>query len=130
LKIAPWVQMLWVGAGGFLGASLRYALGGFVHRMLPQATFPWGTLTVNITGCFAIGVLAGLAETRHMMGPQLRLFLLVGLLGGFTTFSTFGNETYMLLRNGESQKALASVLISVFCGIGTAWLGHALVRWW
>lgn len=129
VKIAYWMQLLWVGAGGFLGSALRYALGGFVHRLFPQSTFPYGTLVVNLLGCLGIGVLAGLAESRQAIGPEMRLFLLVGLLGGFTTFSTLGNETYMLIRNAETQKAFASMLLHVTAGVGAAWFGHALVRW-
>ena len=130
VKIAFWMQLLWVGMGGFLGSSLRYALGGLVSRLMQNSTFPYATLVVNVLGCLGIGILAGLAETKQVLGPEMRLFLLVGLLGGFTTFSTFGNETYMLMRNAESQKAFASVLLHLLAGIGAAWVGHALVRSW
>ena len=68
-------QALYVGTGGFLGAILRFALGGAVHRLVPMSTFPWGTLAVNTLGCLLIGFLAGLAESRQVIGPELRLFL-------------------------------------------------------
>ena len=77
-----------VGSGGFLGALARYGLSGLVQRQLPLSTFPYGTLSVNLLGCFAIGILAGLAESRQLLGPELRTFALIGILGGFTTFST------------------------------------------
>ena len=79
-----------VGSGGFIGALARYGLSGLVHRQVPFATFPYGTVAVNLMGCCAIGVIAGLAESRQLFGPEFRTFALIGLLGGFTTFSTFG----------------------------------------
>jgi CrcB protein len=119
-------QLLLVGAGGFLGSILRYSLSGLVYRMVPGAAFPYGTLAVNIVGCLAIGSLAGIAESRGVIGPELRLFLFIGVLGGFTTFSTFGYETFELARDGEMIGVLANVLLHVIAGLGAAWLGHAL----
>ncbi len=81
---------MWVGAGGFCGAVLRFTVGGLVHRALPSGAFPYGTLAVNLLGCFAIGLLFGIGEARQLFGPAFRSFVLIGLLGGFTTFSTFG----------------------------------------
>ncbi len=83
-----------VGSGGFLGALARYGLSGLVQRQLPFASFPYGTLVVNLMGCALIGVLAGLAESRQMFGSEVRTFAFIGVLGGFTTFSTFGYETF------------------------------------
>lgn len=79
------MQILLVGAGGFIGSALRYTVSGLVHRVIPFAGFPYGTLVVNLLGCLAIGLLAGLAESRQVIGPELRVFLFLGLLGGFTT---------------------------------------------
>ena len=93
------LQILLVGAGGFVGSVLRYGLSGAVHRLLPFAAFPYGTLAVNVVGCLAIGLLAGWSEARQVIGPELRLFLFIGLLGGFTTFSTFGYETFEMARS-------------------------------
>ena len=124
-----WPALL-VGTGGFLGSVFRYALSGLVHRLAPFAAFPYGTLAVNVTGCLAIGVLCGLTESRQIVGPDLRLFLLLGLLGGFTTFSTFGYETMALLRDSEQLRAATNVLMHVFAGLSAVWLGYSLSRMW
>jgi CrcB protein len=115
---------LLVGAGGFTGALLRWGTSGFVHRQLPFATFPYGTLVVNGIGCLAIGVMMGLAESRQLFGPELRTFVLVGLLGGFTTFSTFGYETVAMLRDGEHLRASTNVGAQVALGLFAVWLGY------
>lgn len=120
------VRLLLVGAGGFVGASLRYLVGGLVHRWLP-ATFPYGTLLVNVSGCFLIGVLASLAEER-MIGPLARVFWMVGVLGGYTTFSSFGYETISLLREGSHASAWANVLGQVMLGLAAVWAGAAAGR--
>ncbi len=123
----PWA-LLWVGAGGFVGAILRYLLGGWVQRLTPAAGFPAGTLAVNVLGCLAIGIIAGLVELRHGLGTGVRLFLLVGLLGGFTTFSSFAWETLDLARLGALAPALANVGLQVVLGLAAAWAGLALTR--
>jgi CrcB protein len=114
-------------AGG-LGAMLRYALSGWVQDRAGDA-FPWGTLAVNVVGCFAIGVLATALEERSVLAPELRIALLVGLLGGFTTFSTFGLETWRLLIGGELGPALANALLSVLLCLLAVALGGILARW-
>jgi CrcB protein len=91
------VRWLAVFVGGGLGATLRYAIGGWVQSAI-GSFFPWGTLVVNASGCLAIGVLATLLEERSLLGPSWRLFLLVGVLGGYTTFSSFGLETWRLVE--------------------------------
>jgi len=115
-----------VGAGGFLGAVLRYGLSGLVHREVPLATFPYGTLAVNLLGCFMIGAAAGLAQSRQLLGPELRTFALIGLLGGFTTFSTFGYETFSMLRDDELARAGANVALHVVAGLALVWFGWVL----
>jgi CrcB protein len=122
----PWLDLLLVGAGGFAGSVSRYALGGWVHRLLPQAQFPWGTLAVNVAGCFLLGFLGGLTESRQILGPEARLFLFLGFLGGFTTFSTFGYETVLLLRGAAVIPALANVALHLGAAVGAAALGLAL----
>lgn len=122
------VHLLWVGAGGFVGSVARYALGGAVHRLAPAAAFPYGTLVVNVLGCLLVGLVAGLAETRQALSPEARLFLVLGLLGGFTTFSAFGYETLALARDSEALKALANVGLHLVAGLGAAWLGITLAR--
>ena len=121
-------DLLLVGFGGFLGSVLRFVVSGAAHRMTTILTFPIGTFAVNVLGCLAIGFLSGLAESREVISPQSRLFLMIGLLGGFTTFSTFGYETFALARDGERLYALANVLASVTVGLGAVWLGQILAK--
>jgi len=116
--------LLMVGLGGAAGSILRYWLGGLVQHRLEATGFPAGTLAVNLLGCFAIGALSGVVETRHAFSPDLRLLLGAGLLGGFTTFSAFGNETINLLRAGQSGLAATNVVSSVVLGLGLAGLGR------
>ncbi len=121
-----WAHAVLVGAGGFVGTLLRYGVGGIVQRQLPLATFPYGTLLVNLLGCLVIGGLAGLIDTRQVFSPEARVFALIGLLGGFTTYSTFGYETFAMLRDAEHLRAGANVALHVILGIGCVWLGYAL----
>jgi CrcB protein len=115
-----------VGSGGFVGALLRYGLSGLVHRQVPFATFPYGTMAVNLLGCLLIGVFAGLAESRQLFGPELRTFALIGLLGGFTTFSTLGYETFAMIRDDEYLLAVANVGAQVVLGLALVWAGYVL----
>lgn len=121
-------QILLVGIGGFMGSVFRFLLSGFVTRMMPLSEFPLGTLAVNVVGCLLIGVLHGLAETRQIISPELRLLLMIGMLGGFTTFSTFGYETLALLRDAEVFRAMANVTVQVLFGLIAVWLGDLLGR--
>ena len=124
-------RIWWVGLGGLLGSIGRYLLGGALNRLREGAVFPYETLVINVLGCLLIGVLAGLGETKGVFGPAARAFLLIGLLGGFTTFSTFGYETFQLLRAGQLGAAVASTLLQVTLGLGAVWSGDRLVRlWW
>jgi CrcB protein len=116
-----------VGLGGFIGSIARYALSGLVLRGTAASRFPAGTLVVNVLGCFAMGVLAALAERWHLFGNSARLFLLTGLLGGFTTFSAFAYETYFLGRHHAWSWAAGNVALQVFVGFGFLWMGHHLV---
>jgi fluoride exporter len=119
-------NLLLVGAGGFLGSVLRYLAGGAVQAAARHAHFPWGTLAVNAAGCLLIGLLGGLVEMRHVLSPEQRLFLITGFLGGFTTFSAYGFETYYLVRVGEPGLAAANALGQVALGLASVWAGHAL----
>ena len=116
-------NILTVGLGGFAGAVARYLLGGWVLHHTLSAKFPWSTFAVNILGCLAIGVLSGLAERLDWFTPPMRLLLLTGLLGGFTTFSAFGLETVHLLRRGELGIAASYVLASVLACTLAVWIG-------
>ena len=120
--------VLLAGLGGFIGSAARYLVGGWVHGWFSMTTFPLGTLVVNASGCLLIGLLSGLAESRQLLGPDLRLFLMIGVLGGFTTFSSFAYETLALARDGEFSRAVLNVGAQLVLGLGFAWLGYAVVR--
>jgi CrcB protein len=122
------MKILLAGCGGFLGSIARYLLGGAVHRLVQGPVFPFGTLVVNVSGCLAIGFLGGLADQRGLLSPEARVFLLIGVLGGYTTFSSFGYETYQLLRDGEMLPALANVFLQLALGIVAVWAGHTVTR--
>lgn len=107
--------------GGFVGAILRYQLSLWAHRWV-AGPFPVGTLLVNVMGCFLIGVLMTRVD-QGAFSPQTRVFLGAGFLGALTTFSTFGYETFDLLRDGQHGLAVASVLLNVVVGLGAVWLG-------
>jgi fluoride exporter len=122
--------VLAVGLGGLLGSLLRYKLGGLVLHHTASWRFPASTFTVNLLGCALVGICVGLAEQRHLLSPTLRLFLITGFCGGFTTFSAFGFETVYLLRRHELAWALANVVISVVGGVAAVWLGWKVVELW
>jgi CrcB protein len=117
---------VWVAVGGALGSMGRYACSGLAARWL-GAEFPWGTLFVNVVGSFAIGFLASLVATegRPLLGADARALLIVGLLGGFTTFSSFSLETITLARNGALALAGSYVAASLIVCLTGAWLGFA-----
>jgi CrcB protein len=124
-----WGQILLAGVGGFLGSSARFIISGWVHRIVPFGLFPYGTFVVNVLGCLAIGFLMGLTELRQVLGPSQRVFLLIGVLGGFTTFSTFAYETLGLAQDSEFMKAIANVAVHVIFGFGAAWFGYVGARY-
>ena len=105
-------QSLWVGAGGFIGAGLRFLVSGWVYQLVPNAGFPWGTLVVNVLGCLVLGLLGGLAEFRGVLSATSRLFLFMGVLGGFTTFSTLAFETVVLADGSQVLRAAILSLIA------------------
>jgi CrcB protein len=117
---------LWVGLGGFIGSIARYAVAVSLTPAAP-GRFPWATFTVNCVGCLLIGLLAGMLS-RAPVPETVRLFLVTGLLGGFTTFSAFGLESVALLRRGEFGLALLYMLGSVLVGIAAVWLGLRLTN--
>jgi len=110
-----------VGLGGFAGAVLRYWLSGWVYG-LTQSDFPVGTLAVNLAGSLILGVAMGVVE-NHIVPPHLQLFVTIGLLGGFTTFSTFSFETYSLIEIGSIGKAALNLLLSVGVGLAALMAG-------
>ena len=115
-----------VGIGGFIGSALRYTVSGYVQQATKSVGFPYGTLAVNVIGCFIIGFLAQLAETRGVFTSEARLFVFVGILGGFTTFSSFGNETLNLARDSQMMSALANIGANVVIGLFAVWLGRTV----
>ena len=121
-------KILWVGFGGFLGSIGRYLLSGYIQHLMRGTGFPYGTLVVNLIGCLLIGFLSQWVGTRGFLSPETRLFVFMGLLGGFTTFSTFSNETMNLWQVGASAAAFANVAVHVILGLGAAWLGHVLAH--
>lgn len=121
-------ELLVVGLGGFFGAVARHLVSGWVHRFV-GASFPWGTLTVNVLGCAALGLLMGLVEARFAIDPEWRLFLGLGLLGSLTTFSSVGYETLQLLRGGELGLAAVNALGGLLLGVLAVAAGAATARW-
>jgi CrcB protein len=120
------IGVVLVGAGSLIGGVLRYGLATWVHKLLDNPGFPYGTLAVNTSGCLLIGFLVGLAEARSFFNPEVRLFMLVGIFGGFTTFSSFALETLFLARYGNILAALANVGLQLFLGLLSVWVGHFL----
>jgi CrcB protein len=116
-------EWLLVGVGGFVGSVVRYALVLAAARTRMAASFPLGTLVVNALGCLALGLVLGAAEARGALAPATRAFLVVGVLGGFTTFSAFSGETFHLLRSGAVTTAFASVALQVMLGLGAVAIG-------
>ncbi len=118
-------RLLLIGVGGFLGSVARYLLSGTVQVLLRSETFPFGTLAVNVLGCFVVGLVSYLADSRGAFTADTRAFIVVGVLGGFTTFSAFGNETINLVRDAELGLALTNVLAHMLVALGAVWAGRA-----
>ncbi|MBV6394970.1 MAG: putative fluoride ion transporter CrcB [Anaerolineales bacterium] len=118
-----------VALGGAVGSVSRYLLGTWIQSASKSIDFPFGTLTVNLIGCFVIGFLSQLAESRGAFTPETRALVFIGVLGGFTTFSSFGNDTLNLLRDGETVNALVNVGANVILGLALAWLGRTVAFW-
>ncbi|MBN1963659.1 MAG: fluoride efflux transporter CrcB [Anaerolineae bacterium] len=120
------MYVILIGIGGFIGAVLRYLTSDLVQRIVGGALMPYGTLAVNMIGCLLIGFLAGVAEAHEVFSAEGRALVFVGLLGAFTTFSTFSFETTSLLRDGEIGVALVNVGVQVALGLVAVWLGNHL----
>jgi CrcB protein len=127
MNAATLTAYLWIALGGALGSVGRYWLSGFVTERA-GGTFPWGTLLVNVTGSFLIGLFAALTEPggRRYLSPAGRQFFMYGVCGGYTTFSSFSLQTLELLREGEATHAAANVLGSVILCMLAVWLGYLL----
>jgi len=120
-------RLLFVGLAGLAGTLCRYGLSGFVARRFGE-TFPTGTLLVNVIGCFVAGFLLYTLNERFLISEVVRTALMIGFLGGFTTFSSFGVQTFTLMRDGETFFAVMNVLLSNVIGIASVWVGYALAK--
>jgi CrcB protein len=121
------LQILAIASGGALGAVARFLMSNGVYRMLGR-DFPWGTLSVNLLGSFAMGLLFVLLLERSLLAPELRAAILIGFLGSFTTFSTFSLETLTLVEQGEMLPALLNVGVSVVACVAACWVGIVAAR--
>jgi fluoride exporter len=122
------VRVLLVGIGGFAGSVLRYWLSGLAQSAARESAFPVGTLVVNLLGCLTIGVLSELAEARGFLTPERRALIVVGLLGGFTTFSAFANESVNAARDGAYLVAVANVVLTVGVCLLAVWAGRSIAH--
>lgn len=122
--------LLLVGLGGMIGSIARYKAGGWLLHQTLLERFPYSTFAVNVAGCLAAGLLAGMVEKHDLFAADTRLFLFTGLLGGFTTFSAFGLDAIYLVRRGELVMAASYAGLSVIVGIAAVWLGFRLVASW
>ncbi|ALD02655.1 MAG: fluoride efflux transporter CrcB [Acinetobacter sp.] len=121
------MSWLWVALGGAIGASLRYGTGVFLIK--PNSLFPWATWSINILGCLLAGIFFAYSQKFPILQNEARLFLMVGILGGFTTFSSFGLETFQLLKHGQASLAFGYALSSVVVGILFLAAGFYLFEW-
>jgi CrcB protein len=121
------VKIILLAAGGAIGTLLRYTLSGVTYRVM-GGIFPWGTLAANLTGSFAIGLLWGFFELEDI-SPHMRNFIFIGVLGGFTTFSTFALESFNLIRDGEIKLALSSIVVSNVIGVALVFSGFVISRY-
>lgn len=120
-------QLMFIAAGGAIGAVFRFLVSNGIHSFMSR-DFPYGTLTVNVIGSFVMGISYVMLIERLNISPEWRAFIIVGLLGAFTTFSTFSIETLVLIENGELSKALLNVLLSVLLCVMGSWIGLILGR--
>ena len=116
-------RILLVGTGGFIGSVLRYWVSGYIQQLSNSNLFPFGTLVVNFLGCLVIGFLSQIAEEYGAFNTESRALVFTGILGGFTTFSTFSNETLNLLRDGQNVLAFGNIAGHLILGIGAVWPG-------
>ena len=122
------MTLLLVGVGGFLGASMRYLAAAWVQNAVGGG-FPYGTLAVNAAGCLLIGLIVGFFEARQPLSSEAQAFAIVGVLGGFTTFSAFGMDTIRLVRDGAYLAGSANVVLQVAIGLSAVAVGLRLGQW-
>jgi CrcB protein len=122
-------RILFVGLGGCVGAIARFLIGNYLQGLTRTTLFPYGTLAVNLIGCLLIGFLFYLPPLHKTFDTELRLLLITGLLGGFTTFSAFGNESLQLIQHQQGLRAAVYIGTSLVFGLGAVWLGQRLAEW-
>lgn len=120
-------RLIYIGLAGLAGTLCRYSVSALIARRYGEA-FPWGTLFVNLSGCFLAGLLFYLMHERDAVGEPWRTVLMVGFLGGFTTFSSYGLQTFALLREGQFAFAALNVVASNLAGLAMVWAGYSLAR--
>jgi len=120
-------SMLIVGLGGFIGTVFRFLISRYFQLHL-FSVFPWGTFTVNMIGSFIIGILFGLSEKGDILSPEWRLFLTVGICGGFTTYSTFSNDAFILLQNNEFIRFATYSGLSFVLGLFAVYFGRLIIK--
>jgi CrcB protein len=121
------IKYILLATGGAIGTILRYSMSGLTYRIV-NGVFPWGTIVVNLTGSFAIGLLWGFFEIQNI-SSNMRNFIFIGILGGFTTFSTYALESLNLFRDGEIKLAMTNLLISNVCGLLLVFAGFMLSKY-
>ncbi len=120
-------KYLLIGAGGFIGSVLRYWTSVNAYKIFGEK-FPYGTFVVNVLGCFLIGFIAEISENRFLISPEIRTFLMLGFLGGYTTFSTFGYETFVLLQDKDYITAFFNIFLSVIVCLASVWIGSIIAK--
>jgi len=124
------LKWIFIAVGGGFGSMMRYAMQDLAKQLLVGHIFPVGTMCVNLLGCLVIGLLSGYFAGPHLVREEYRIGLTVGVLGGFTTFSTFGFETFTLLNDREYTLAALNVFLSCGLGLAAVWLGYRLAERW
>ena len=123
------IKWLFIAVGGAIGSVLRYAVQGWFRDAF-GARFPWGTFVVNISGCLVIGLLAGYFAGPRLVREEYRIGLMIGVLGGYTTFSSFGLETFSLASDGQLRLALVNMVMSCVVGFVAVWIGYRMAERW
>jgi len=120
-------SILIVGTGGFIGTVARFLVSRYV-QFSSSSVFPWSTFVINVTGCLLIGMIYGISEKSDVLSTEIRLFLTVGICGGFTTFSTFSNDAFLLVRDQEWIRFALYTSLSLFIGLMAVYLGRFIVK--
>lgn len=123
------MKLMVVALGGAAGSVLRYAISGWVQHV-SGGSFPVGTLAVNVIGCFLLGFLGAAFAQFLLVREETRLLVVAGALGAFTTFSTFGFETFTLANDGQRAWAIANILLSNGAGLAAVWIGYRFAEYW